>query len=96
MAGQTITQRIALEGGAAIKQQLVDIGNAGKEAFKNFTDAVKAAPAFADFTANLAAIKAKAAEVGAARRLQRDSRQSRHNARCWSAGTSLIANTLKP
>lgn len=62
MAKNTITQRIALEGGDAIKAQLRALGDAGEKAFKAIQEAAAKAN-FEKFTASLAKLGNQLATV---------------------------------
>ncbi|RVD36781.1 hypothetical protein EN741_24920 [Mesorhizobium sp. M4B.F.Ca.ET.019.03.1.1] len=62
MAKNTITQRIALDGGDAIKDQLKALGAAGEKAFKDIKAAADKAN-FAKFSASLAKVRSDLANV---------------------------------
>ena len=68
MAGNTITQRITLEGGDTIKLQLENIGKAGETAFKRLHDAAQSSQSLQSFAPILDAVKEKAAALGVAGR----------------------------
>ncbi|RUW01097.1 hypothetical protein, partial [Mesorhizobium sp. M1A.F.Ca.IN.020.03.1.1] len=63
MAKNTITQRIALDGGDTIKAQLLALGKQGEEAFKAIQAAANKAD-FQKFTASLSRVKSDLATVG--------------------------------
>lgn len=62
---KNIIQRISLEGGAAIKAELVAIGAAGQKAFGDLQGAIASNRAFGNIGAAIDSVKAKAAQLGA-------------------------------
>lgn len=63
MSKNTITQRIALEGGDTIKDQLKALGTAGEQAFKDIQAAANKA-SFDKFTASLSKVRSDLISVG--------------------------------
>jgi len=64
MAGKTITQRIALEGGKAIEAQLKAIGDAGTKAFTQLSAAANASSGFQRLGASIDAVTARLKAFG--------------------------------
>jgi phage-related protein len=62
----SITQRIALDGGNEVKSQLEQIGAAGKKAFRDLFDAASSSGAIDKIGKTFDSIKTKAAEIGGA------------------------------
>lgn len=95
MAGRTITQRIALEGGTEIRTQLEAIGKAGQEAFKRFSDAASAQQILTRFGGALDSIKARAEAVGeAGRRLGQDFDNLGNRVRTSARNVALIGTVV--
>ncbi len=94
----TIAQRIALEGGVEVKQQLADIGQAGEKAFKQIQDAsATSSGPLSRLGAGVAGIFASFRSAGEAFKPVAESLGNLRNSfGAFSAEMSVVANNILP